>query len=164
MPGPGKAHGLSCPPELPSRVHASLLSVLSICKPTYNPGQVGKGWPPAALHVLWGLEAGLVGCSLGPWGQLGKRPWRSWGLEDAGREESRRKRQEGARGRDGAEGLEVGKGSLRQAATSERAEGLCRGTAVPLPALAPALAAPFPVPPGCRCSRTGLGSRLPLPC
>ena len=132
-----------------------------------------QGWSagqlPTALHVLLGPNVENLGGrqlgALGPAGKAAREELASEAADQGGR--SQWKRREGAQGRDGAEGLEAGQGRVPlNSGHQRRAEGLGSGTAVPRrPApCQPWLLPFFPVPPGCHCSKTGLGSRLPRPC
>lgn len=77
----GTAHGLSCPAELSRAVcaPASRSVLLGSCKTAPQPRAGQQGSCPPLYMFFWGQMLKIwVGGSLGLWGQLGKRPGRSW--------------------------------------------------------------------------------------
>ena len=166
----GTAHGLSCPAELSRAVcaPASRSVLLGACKTAPQPRAGQQGSCPLLYMFFWGQMLKIwVGGSLGLWGQLGKRPGRSWPRRPQIREEGRSGRgRKGPREGTGQRVWRRGRGGSRSTAATRAGQ---RGSAVarlctpglpPQPWLLPF----FPVPPGYHCSKTGLGSRLLRPC
>lgn len=128
---PGKSHGR--PP---------LSQGWAFAKPPLTQGG-SAGRLPAALHVLWGQVLKIwVGGGLGFWGQLGKRPGKSWASEEADRV-GEATLDASAGEEPWAEGLQAGRaGSRSTVAASAGQRGSAAAAASPPTCPVPALAAP----------------------
>lgn len=149
---PGKSHGLSCPQSSHGCVLRPPLSqgCWAFAKPPLTQGG-SAGRLPAALHVLWGQVLKIwVGGGLGFWGQLGKRPGKSWASEEADRVGEATL---DALGRSPGQRVcrRAGLGPARQWPPAQGRGARQRRLRPPRPAPCP----PWRLPPGGHCSRTG---------